>query len=69
VDIDGVITFSYFEVIEIVDDSHPYPVLLGINWDFNNSTLVDLKKRCMTFERYGLRFITPLYLDEGKRCT
>jgi hypothetical protein len=29
VDIDGVRTFSYFEVIEIVDDSFPYPALVG----------------------------------------
>jgi hypothetical protein len=41
VDIDGVRTFADFEVIEIVDDIYPYPALLGINWDFNNSTVVD----------------------------
>jgi hypothetical protein len=53
IDIDGVITFVYFEVIEIVDDNCPYLVLLmlGIDWAFNNSTVVDLKKICMTFER------------------
>ena len=45
VDIDGVKTFAYFEVIEIVDDSCPYPALLGIDSVFNNSTVVDLKKR------------------------
>jgi hypothetical protein len=44
-DIDGVRTFPYFEVIELVDDSCPYHALLGIDWDFNNSTVVDLKKR------------------------
>jgi hypothetical protein len=66
VDIDGVITFVDFEVIEIVDDNCPYPALLGIDWAFNNSTVVDLKKRHMNFERDGLRVITPLYLDEGQ---
>jgi hypothetical protein len=55
VDIDRVRTFADFEVIEIVDDSCPYPVLLGIDWAFNNSTMVDLNKRCMNFERDGLR--------------
>ena len=44
VDIDGVRTFGDFEVIEIVDDSFPYPALLGIDWAFDNSTIVDLKK-------------------------
>ena len=64
-DIDGVRTFAYFEVIEIVDDNYPYLALLGIDWAFNNSTVVDLKKRCMKFERNGLRVISPLYPDEG----
>ena len=45
VEINGVRMFAYFEVIEIVDDNCPYPVLLGIDWDFNNSIVVDLKKR------------------------
>jgi hypothetical protein len=36
VDIDGIRTFEDFEVIEIVDDSFPYPTLLGIDWAFNN---------------------------------
>jgi hypothetical protein len=65
VDIDGVRTFADFEVVEIVDDSCPYPALLGIDWALDNSTVVDLKKRCMTFERVGLRVIAPLYPDEG----
>jgi hypothetical protein len=30
-DIDGVINFADFKVIKIVDDSCPYPVLLGID--------------------------------------
>ena len=68
-DIDRVRTFSYFEVIEIVDDSCPYPALLGIDWAFNKSTIVDLKKIRMTFERDGLRVITPLDPDEGQKYT
>jgi hypothetical protein len=63
--IDEVRTFADFEVIEIVDDSCPYPASLGIDWDFNNSTVVDLKKRRMTFEGDDLRVITPLDPDEG----
>ena len=63
-DIDRVRTFVDFEVIEIVDDSCPYPVLLGIDWAFNNSIVVDLKKRKMTFEGDGLRVIAPLDHDE-----
>jgi hypothetical protein len=69
VDIDGVRTFADFEVIEIVDDNCPYPALLEIDWAFDNSTVVDLKKRRMTFEKAGLRVIALLYLDEGPRYT
>jgi hypothetical protein len=69
VDIDGVRTFADFEVIEIVDDSCPYPSLLGIDWAFDNSTVVDLNKRRMTFGKVGLRFIAPLDPDEGPRYT
>jgi hypothetical protein len=68
-DIDGVRMFANFEVIEIVDDSCPYPPLLGIDWDFNNSTLVDLKKIRMAFEGDGLRVIMPLDPDEVQRYT
>jgi hypothetical protein len=44
-------------------------MLLGIDWDFNNSTVVDLKKRRMTFEGDGLRVIAPLDPHEGCRYT
>ena len=49
------------------DDSCPYLALLGIYWDFNNLTVIDLKKIRMTFEGDGLRVIAPLDLDEGHR--
>jgi hypothetical protein len=69
VDINGVRIFVDFEVIEIVDDSCPYLALLGIDWAFNNSTIVDLKKRRMMFEGDGLRVIAPLDPNEGQICT
>jgi hypothetical protein len=68
-EIDKVRTFVDFEVIEIVDDSCPYPALLGIDCAFNNSTVVDLKKIRMEFEGDVLRVIAPLDPDEGRRYT
>jgi hypothetical protein len=65
VDIDGVRTFVDFEVIEIVNESCPYPTLLGIDWAFNNSIVVDLKKIRMMFEGYGLRVIAALDPDDS----
>jgi hypothetical protein len=60
-------TFADFEVIKIVHDRCPYPTLLGIDWDFDNLTVIDLKKRRMTFEGDGLRVIAPLDPDEGHK--
>jgi hypothetical protein len=68
-DIDEVRKFVDFEVIEIVDESSPYPALLGVDWAFNNSIVVDLKKRRMAFEGNHLRFISPLDPDEVHRYT
>ena len=45
VDIDGVSTSEDFEVIEIIDDSNPYPTLLGIEWEVDNDAVINLKKR------------------------
>ena len=43
-----------FEVIEIIDDSTPYPVLLGIDWAFDNQVIINLKKKTMSFEGNGI---------------
>jgi hypothetical protein len=36
VDLDGVHTKADFKVIEIVDDTTPYPTFLGLDWAFDN---------------------------------
>ena len=69
VDIDGVSTLVYFEVIEIINDSNPYPALLGIKWEINNDAVINLKKRQMNFEGKGLRVIVPLDPSQGERYT
>ena len=67
VNIDGVCSTTYFEVIEIVDYSKPYLALPGINWDFDNQTIIDLKKRQTIFEVGELKFIVPFDPIEGRR--
>ena len=49
-----------FEVIEIIDDSNPFLALLGIDWAFDNLTIINLKKKQMTFVVHNIRVITPL---------
>jgi hypothetical protein len=58
---------TYFEVIEIVDGSKHYPCFLGLDWDFDNQKIIDLKKRQMIFELTDLRVIAPLDPIEGRR--
>jgi hypothetical protein len=50
IDLDGVCTKTNFEVIEIVDDTTPYPTLFGLDWAFDNQAIMNLKTRKMTFE-------------------
>ena len=69
VDIDGVNTLADFEVIEIIDDNNPYPVLLGIEWALENHAVINLKNRQMNFEGKGLRVIVPLDPSQGERYT
>ena len=67
VDLDGVHTEANFEVIEIVDGTTPYPALLGLDWAFENQTIINLKTRKMTFESRDYRVIEPLDSLEGER--
>jgi hypothetical protein len=67
VNIDRVHNKFFFEVIEIVDGSKPYPTLLGLNWDFYNETTIDLKKRQMIFEVGDLRVNVSLDPIETRR--
>ena len=69
VDIDGICTVADFEFIEIIDDSNPYPALLGIEWEMANAAVINLKKKQMTFEGKELRVIIPLDPSQGERYT
>jgi hypothetical protein len=60
VDLDGVCSLANFEVIKIIDESTPYPTLLGIDWAFENQAIINLKKKTMSFEGNGIWVIGPL---------
>jgi hypothetical protein len=50
IDVDGVSTIENFEVIDIVDNTTPYPTLLGLDWDFDNQDIINLKTKKMIFK-------------------
>jgi hypothetical protein len=59
---------EYFEVIHIVDNTTPYPTLLGLDWAFDNQAIINLKTRKMIFESGEYRFIAPLDPSKGGIC-
>ena len=66
-DIEGASTLVDFEVIDIIDDSNPYPVLLGIDWATDMNGVINLQKRKMIFEKKSLCVIIPLDPAKGSR--
>lgn len=50
-----------------MDDSNPYPALLGIDWATDMNGVINLKKRKMIFEKKSQRVIIPLDPAEGSR--
>ena len=68
-DIEGASALADFEVIEIVDDNNPYPLLLGIDWATNKNGVINLKKRMMIFEKKSLRVVIRLDPAKGSRYT
>jgi hypothetical protein len=52
VDLDDVHTMDDFEVIDILENTSPYPTLLGLDWAFDNQYIINLKTRKIILE-YG----------------
>ena len=61
----GCAHFADFEVINIVDDTNPYPTLLGIDWAIDNQTIINFKKRILSFEDEEMRVVSPIDPLEG----
>jgi len=40
IDIEGARVVVDFKVIEIINDSNPYPTLLGIDWAFDMNAII-----------------------------
>lgn len=68
-DIEGVRTLVDFKVIDILEDSNPYPTLLGIDWATDMNGLINLKKWKMIFERKSLSVVVSLDPTKGPHYT
>jgi hypothetical protein len=67
IDVVGVKIVVEFEFIEIMGDKDPYPALLGIDWAYENYSVINLKKDTMTFEADGIKLVKPLDPYVGPR--
>jgi hypothetical protein len=56
-----------FEVIEIMGDKDPFPMLLSNDWAYGNYAVIDLKKETMTFEADKIKVVQPLDPYVGPR--
>ena len=59
--------FVDFDLIEIVNNTSPYPTLLGVGWEMEKLAVIIFKKRTMTFENHDTRVIAPLDPSRGQR--
>ena len=67
VEFKGLRTYTDFKVIDIVDDTNPYPALLGIDWEIDNQNIINFKKRVLSFEDSEIRVVAPIDPLEGQR--
>ena len=67
VKIEGTNTYANFKVIDIVEDTNMYPALLGIESGMNKCTIINFKKRSLTFEDDELWVVALLDPIEGHR--
>ena len=65
INVKGFFTFADFEVINIVDDTNPYLALLGIDWAIDNQTIINFKKRILSFKDEEMRVVSPIDPLEG----
>ena len=67
VEVEVLRTSIEFEVIDIVDDTNPYPTLIGIDWEIDNQTIINFKKRILSFKDSEIRVVAPIYPLEGEQ--
>ena len=66
-EVEGLRKYVKFEFIAFGYDTNPYPTLLGIGWEIDNQTIINFKKRILSFKDFEIRVVAPIDLLEGHR--
>lgn len=66
IDIEGVSTMDDFELIQIIDDINPYPVLLRIDWAIDMIGAIKLNKRTSHLNRNHFELQCRWTLKKGR---
>ena len=65
VEVESLRIYAYFEVIDIVNDTNPFIALLGIDWEIKNHTIINFKRRILSFEDSEIHVVMPINPLEG----
>ena len=60
VEVEGLRTYTDFEVIDSVDDTNTYPALLRIDLVIDNQIIINFKKIILSFEDLDMRVVAPI---------
>ena len=61
VEVEGLQTYENFYVIDIFDNKKLYPTLMGIDWAIENQTIINSKKRILSFEDSEMQVVATIY--------
>jgi hypothetical protein len=65
--VDEVCSVENFKIIKIMDDSKPYPTMMGLEWGFENQEIINIKRWKMIFKVGYLKVTAPLDPIDGNR--
>ena len=66
-EVEGMRTYTEFDVIDIIGEGISYPALLGIGWASDSLVMINFKKCVMNFKDRDIEFIVPMDPSEGGR--
>ena len=66
IDVEGMRTHDYFDIIEVFNGEGSYLSLLVVGWDNDSMVVINFKKQMMTFENQDIRVIAPMDPNEGR---